>query len=66
LPDVKLCLDQYGASNAGRFLEAVPTADQLISAITVAEAKQLLLVWSKNSKLFGSKRIAGGGRNEHP
>jgi len=43
LPDVKLCLDQYAASNARRFLEAVPTAEQLIPAITVAEAKQLLL-----------------------
>jgi hypothetical protein len=41
LPDVKLCLDQYAASNARRFLEAV-SAEQLIPAITVAEAKQLL------------------------
>jgi hypothetical protein len=30
-------------SNARRFLEAMPTAEQLIPAITVAEAKQLLL-----------------------
>ena len=36
-------LDQYAASNARRFLEAVPTAEQLIPAITVAEAKQSLL-----------------------
>ena len=43
LPDVKLCLDQYAASNARRFLEVVPTPEQLIPAITVAEAKQLLL-----------------------
>jgi hypothetical protein len=42
LLDVKLCLDQYAASNTRRFLEAVPTAEQLIPAITFAEAKQLL------------------------